>query len=199
VFTFGGLLNALAMIAPVHALEELVIEAIGSHYEWPALLSLFIAVLFIVPLVLLGVASRLTRRTSRGSLSLTATAVRFSRSLVPLGVGIWLAHYGFHFFTGFLTIVPVTQSVMIDWFGTPLLGEPRWQLSGLPESVTQAIELGVLSLGLIGSCLASWAIVRELGLERRWSSFFPGQACTGRFTRLRSGSCTNRWRCVAPF
>ena len=39
-------------------------------------------------------------------LALVPLAARYSYALVPLGLGMWLAHYGFHFFTGILTIVP---------------------------------------------------------------------------------------------
>ena len=38
--------------------------------------------------------------------------MRYSYGLVPLGFGMWLAHYGFHFLTGLYTIVPVTQSAV---------------------------------------------------------------------------------------
>ena len=42
-------------------------------------------------------------------------AVRYAYALVPLGAGIWLAHYGLHLLAGVLTIVPVTQSAVSDF------------------------------------------------------------------------------------
>ena len=39
---------------------------------------------------------------------------RYVYALVPLGFGMWLAHYSFHFLTGGLTLVPVVQSFLAD-------------------------------------------------------------------------------------
>ncbi|HEX6731761.1 MAG TPA: hypothetical protein VF074_17175, partial [Pyrinomonadaceae bacterium] len=90
--------------------------------------------------------------------SLISVAVRYSYSLVPLGFGIWLAHFGFHFLTGLYTFIPVTQAVLAD-LGWAVLGEPRWSLSGLPSNVVQLFEFGFIALGLIGSLLVSYGIV----------------------------------------
>ena len=53
-----------------------------------------------------------TRPVSTGRI-----ALRYAYGLVPFGFGMWLAHYGFHFLTGALTVVPVTQSAAIDLMG----------------------------------------------------------------------------------
>jgi hypothetical protein len=90
--------------------------------------------------------------------SLITVAVRYSYSLVPLGFGIWLAHFGFHFLTGLYTFIPVTQAALAD-LGWALLGEPRWSLSGLAPNVVQLFEFGFIALGLLGSLLVSYAIV----------------------------------------
>jgi hypothetical protein len=73
---------------------------------------------------------------------------------------MWLAHYGFHFFTGILTIIPVTQAALAS-FGVHLLGAPLWRWTGLPVHVVQPIELGFLLLGFAGSLL----VVRHLAEE----------------------------------
>jgi hypothetical protein len=65
-----------------------------------------------------------------------------------------LAHYGFHFLTGLLTVIPVAQSAVAD-LGKPLLGQPAWTLVGLPQDVVRVFEYGFLSLGLVGSLLVS--------------------------------------------
>src|SRR4030095_131926 len=76
--------------------------------------------------------------------------VRYSYALVPLGFGMWLAHYGFHFFTGLYTFIPTTQSAL-DSLGWAILGERRWPWTGLSLRVGQPLELGFLVLGLAGS------------------------------------------------
>ncbi|HEY6332506.1 MAG TPA: FesM, partial [Blastocatellia bacterium] len=98
--------------------------------------------------------------------SILQIAVRHSYALVPLGFGIWLAHYGFHFLTGLYTFIPVTQSAVAD-LGWPLLGTPRWTLTGFPPSVVHAFEIGFLGLGLVGSLLVSYRLAQS---ERQGST-----------------------------
>ena len=52
-------------------------------------------------------------------------ATRFSYALVPLGFGMWLAHYSFHFLTSYDTVVPAAQRFAAD-LGWRRLGEPDW-------------------------------------------------------------------------
>jgi hypothetical protein len=179
VFTFAALLNAFAMISPVYALEQWLARKLDMHVEWPILAALFVAALVIEPVILLGAAAAATRRRIGSHASLPAIATRFARSLVPIGFAVWLAHYGFHFFTGFLTVIPVSQNAALQALGTPLLGEPLWQLGGLPAAAVWPIELGFLSLGLVGSWLVAWSVAHELTSTRAWSAWLPFAALHG--------------------
>lgn len=175
LFTFGSLLNAFGMVSPVYALQRWIAGALGLASEASVLAVLFATLLVVEPLLLLAGATLWTRRAARRDESLAAIGVRYAYALVPLGFGVWLAHYAFHFLTGFLTFVPVAQSALGD-LGLPLLGEPRWQLGGLPERVVYPIELGLLALGLVGSLVVAWRISeRDAGpLARR--AFVPWAA-----------------------
>lgn len=173
VFTFGALLNAFAMISPVYALEQWVANVTGLRVEWPILGGIFGFALLVEPAVLLGAAAAVSRSAARSTESLLTLVNRFARSLLPLGFGVWLAHYGFHFFTGCFTIIPVAQNAAREAFGWSLLGEPLWHLGGLPESLVYAMELGFMGLGLLGSWMIAWSIAREMAPERTWSSFAP--------------------------
>ena len=82
--------------------------------------------------------------------------MRYAYALVPFGVGVWLAHYGFHFLTGARTIVPVTQSAAIDLAGAALLGEPDWRWArhaprrGLPAAARRrrcSARMGSIAAG----------------------------------------------------
>jgi hypothetical protein len=86
--------------------------------------------------------------------------VRYSYALIPLGFGVWLAHYGFHFLTGLLTFIPVAQSAAAG-AGWPILGEPRWGLAGLPVRTVYPLELGFLGLGLLGSLLLTYRLAED--------------------------------------
>jgi hypothetical protein len=173
IFTFGALLNAFAMISPVYAVEQWIADATGFRVEWPILTGIFAVALAFEPAILLGAAAAVTRRAAGLREPLLATVNRFARSLVPIGFGVWLAHYGFHFLTGFLTVIPVTKNAVLQAFSHPFFGLPDWQLGGLPESVVLTMEMGFLSMGLIGSWLVTWLIARELSPQCTWRVFSP--------------------------
>jgi hypothetical protein len=97
---------------------------------------------------------------------LLSLAVRYSYSFVPLGFGIWLAHFGFHFLTGLFTFVPVTQSALAD-AGWAALGQPHWGLSGLAPNVVQLFEFGFITLGLMGSLIVAYSIATTEIIEHR--------------------------------
>ena len=152
VFTFGALLNAFGMVSPVYALESSVAKVLGVEREFPVLVFVFGLFLVVEPLLLIGVAAWLTRVWGGSRKSIVAVAVRYSYVLAPLGFGIWLAHYGFHFLTGLYTIVPVTQAA--------LGGQPHWGTPGFAPNVVQLFEFGFVFLGLLGSLLVSYSIAR---------------------------------------
>lgn len=175
VFTFGALLNAFAMVSPVYALQAWLGDLLGTHAEVPVLAALFALALVIEPAVLVGLAAAVTRRATGSGDSLLVTATRFSYALVPLGLGLWVAHYGFHFLTGLWTFVPVTQKALAD-LGAPLLGAPNWRLTGLPVDLVMPLETGFVGLGLVGSLLVAWRIAEGNFGERRWAAFLPWAA-----------------------
>ena len=83
--------------------------------------------------------------------------------MVPIGFGVWLAHFGFHFFTGALTVIPVTQNAFVE-LGWPVLGKPdlaSWRLGGLSPSAVYPLELGFLTLGMIGAWIAAVRLGRR--------------------------------------
>src|SRR5262249_15696312 len=76
---------------------------------------------------------------------------RYAFAMVPLGFGVWLAHYGFHLLTGVLTVVPVFQSAAIDLFGRTVLGAPAWRWVGMQPGSVFPLQLGMVLLGAAGS------------------------------------------------
>jgi hypothetical protein len=159
LFTFGSLINALGMIAPVRGLEAGISQMFGFVSEAPALGVLFGVVLIVAPLLLLGGGAAITRLLARDrTRSLGAIAVSYAYALVPLGFGMWLAHYGFHLLTGALTIVPVTQRAALDLFAWPVLGQPLWKLTGMRPGSVFPIQAGFILLGTMGSLAAAYQI-----------------------------------------
>jgi hypothetical protein len=101
--------------------------------------------------VLLGSAAALTAWLTGTPFAAARTAAGYAFALVPLGCGVWLAHYGFHLLTGALTVVPVTQSAVMDLVGAPLLGAPLWRWTGMQPGAVFPLEAGAVLLGALGS------------------------------------------------
>lgn len=157
LFVFGGMLNAFAMVSPVYRLETWMAQLLGVVTEAPVLALLFVLALVVLPAVLLGSAAACSRLLSddRG-LSIRRIAMRYAYALVPLGFGVWTAHYGFHLLTGLLTVVPMTQRAAIELTGRAWLGEPLWRWTGMRPGNVFPIQLGCILLGAMGSLALSY-------------------------------------------
>jgi polyferredoxin len=156
VFTFGALLNAFGMVSPVYVLESWMAGAMHVSHEAPVLGTIFVFALVIEPLLLLAAAAWLTRTWGGSRRALLPLMVRYAYALVPLGFGMWLAHYSFHFLTGLLTLIPVVQNAV-----SPLLGPPFWRLTGIPVRFVQPLEFGFLALGLVGSLMVAHRLAED--------------------------------------
>jgi ferredoxin len=161
LFCFGALLNAFAMVTPVYGVEEWLAGLLGTASEAPVLVVLFLTGLLLLPAALMGLTGWLSWRSVRSTIggTLMTWVTRMAFALVPLGFGVWLAHYSFHLLTGFWTFVPVLQSFVSDIAGSPLLGAPRWYLGPLvPDALLYPVELGFLGLGWLGSLLVAYRL-----------------------------------------
>jgi polyferredoxin len=161
VFVFGALVNAGAMTAPVHAALVWTSERLGNQPEGVTLALLFIAGLLLLPAVAIGLPAAATKSLTGGGWTVSAVARRFVPALVPLGAGVWVAHYSFHLLTGLLVIVPVTQSAAIDMFGWAVLGEPLWRLTGVRSGLVFPLQLGAVLLGALGSTAVTLAVAQR--------------------------------------
>jgi hypothetical protein len=175
VFCFGALMNAFGMVSPVYTVEAWLGRALHVREEAPILALLFAVFLVVEPVILLGGAAWITRTWAGLKSGWLAVAVRYTYSIAPLGFGMWLAHYGYHFFTGLYTIVPVTQNALAE-LGWPVLGDPRWTLVGLPRTVVEPLEFGFLLLGLAGSLLIAWRLAEDDSEDHALRAFSPWAA-----------------------
>jgi hypothetical protein len=176
LFTFGALLNAFAMVRPVYVLEEWLAALLNTQSELLVLALIFLVGLVILPLTLLASTGWISRRLAgvTGTPALLVWTTRYTYALVPLGFGVWLAHYGFHFLTGFWTFVPVVQSFVADVLGKPFLGAPRWDLGPLlPAALLTLVEVGFLGLGWFGSLLVVYRLAEEHRANQPWRAFVP--------------------------
>ena len=147
VFASGALFTAFAMTAPGVAVERWLGRITGLTSDTLVFAMMFVMAVLVIPFAVVAATGWLTQTTS-GALK---TAIPFVHALVPLGVGVWLAHYGFHLLTGAFTIVPVTQSAAIDAMGVAALGEPMWHWVGLRSGTVFPLQIGVVLLAAVGS------------------------------------------------
>ncbi|MCO6453651.1 MAG: hypothetical protein J5I90_22910 [Caldilineales bacterium] len=145
----ASLSNAFGMTPPVYQLQAGLAIALPFLTGGLGLLLIFGVLNLLLPGSLTLVASWLSRSFAGRNESLRASFSRFIPALIPLGFGMWLAHYGFHFATGALTIIPVLQNFALD-HGVRLLGAtPNWMLGPiLPSRWLLPLEMVFMLVGL---------------------------------------------------
>lgn len=172
VFTFGALLNAFGMVSPVHAAQAWIGDVLGTDSDAAILGALFGLGMVVEPVVLLLLAGWITRRVTGSGDGLLPIVTRFAYSLIPLGLGVWVAHHTFHTLAGLWTFVPVVQDALRS-VGLGVLGEPLWHLRGVPPGLVLPLEYGLLTLGIVGSLLVAWRIAQREHPERAGGAFAP--------------------------
>ena len=169
VLVFGAFLNAFGMVTPVYGFERWMGATLHIGTEPPLLAIIFGIGLIVLPVVLLGLAAAASRALTGDTDSLVTIALRYCYTLVPLGLGMWLAHYGYHLLTGGLTIIPLAQQFSAD-LGLPSFGPPNWAIAGLiPADWTWLTPIAVVALqcGAFGSLLTLGRIAGRRHRERR--------------------------------
>jgi cytochrome c oxidase assembly factor CtaG len=164
VLTFGAFANAAGMVAPVlEWRDRLRSPLLGA--------SLFyLAALVLLPPLAAGGAALLAHRWGSLTAGPVEVATRFAFALVPLGLGMWLAHYGFHLLTGYDAALPAAQRFAGD-LGLTALGAPEWVCNCCRPVGDWVLRLELLALdgGLLLSLYAGYRIACSLAPR-------PGQA-----------------------
>jgi ferredoxin len=152
--SFMGLMNAFGMVPPVYSLLDWLETDLGLHSEALRLGLLFVFGDFLLPAALAIGAAWLGALWSRNRHpdALKDNTAEYAPAFLPVGFGIWLAHYGFHFAIGGLSIIPVMQSFLLDhgltWFGNA----PNWELSAvIPVDWIFPLQLAAILAGYFGS------------------------------------------------
>ena len=189
VLVFGAFLNAFGMVKPVYGFERWLGATLHIGAE-PVLLAIIFGIgLIALPLLLVVLAAAASRALARVAEPLPTIALRYCYTLVPLGLGMWLAHYGYHLLIGGLTIVPLAQQFCAD-LGLPLLGRPNWAIAALiPADWTWLTPIAVVALqcGAFGSLLTLGRVAGRQHRERRtarraalpWALLIVALCCAG--------------------
>lgn len=163
VLTLLAFLNAAGMVAPVVAWQDQCSAALERANPLLVVTVSFVSALAAL-LSVLGIVAGLGRWWSGDSGRWLESATRFSYALVPLGFGMWLAHYSFHFLTSAGSAIPAVQRFAVDR-GSAWLGAPAWGCSccGATADWLLCLEILFLDLGL----LLSLVLAYRIALERR--------------------------------
>jgi len=157
VLVAAAFVNAFGMTTPVYPLLDAVAARLGTGSALATTGVLFLGGIVILPLVLAALASLGTRLLAREPGSVVEIGSRYVWGLVPVGFGMWLAHYLFHFLHGALTVVPVAQQYLLDlglWSG-----QPAWALGAIiPTQWILPLELLLLETGFLVGLLVTWRI-----------------------------------------
>lgn len=169
VLVFGAFANAAGMIAPVTGGLKMIAGSAGVPRFLPTTLFHLFA-LIVLPLLTVGGTAVLSRRWSGHNTSTLETATRYTRALIPLGFGMWLAHYSFHFLTSWKTALPVAQRFAGD-HGIWAVGHAAWSLSccGPTPGWLLPVDILFLDLGLLLSLYTAWRIAPTLKALAPWA------------------------------
>ncbi len=149
---FLAFVNAAGMIGPVQPVLDGIGRALGTDREWVTWTVFLLATLGIAPALLLAKATAASWWLTGGVVPARRLGLRMAAGLVPVGFGMWVAHYGFHLLASGLTLVPVLHRVGNDvaFVG----GTPDWSLGPiLPAAWLLPVELLAVEGGLLGSIL----------------------------------------------
>jgi len=159
VTVFGAFANAAGMVEPVQAWERTTAARFGVASTLPILTAALALAVLAAPALTSAAAAWTAQRLSSSTASVRSIACRFAFAFVPLGLGMWTAHFLFHLLTGAGALRPVVQRVASELSGA-VLGAPAWAASApaaAPDSIT-ALELLLLDIGLLASLYTGWRI-----------------------------------------
>src|SRR6516165_5740521 len=170
VLVFGAFANAAGMIGPVAEGQERLAMLAGVRSPLLATTAFYLLALVALPLLAVGGAAALSRRWDRLKAGTLEVATRYAYALMPLGFGMWLAHYSFHFLTSYDTAVPVAQRFAAD-LGLAWLGAPAWDRGCCPPMTGWLLPLEFLFLdvGLLLSLYAGYRLAPSLKALVPWA------------------------------
>jgi hypothetical protein len=166
VLVFGAFANAAGMVGPVAEWQARLAVLVGIRSPLVATTAFYLVAVVVLPMLAVGGAAALSRRlglrveawSPDHAPTLLGVATRYAYALVPLGFGMWLAHYCFHFLTSYAAAVPVAQRFAAD-LGLTSLGEPAWSSACCSPATPWLLPLELLFLD-VGLLLSLYTVYR---------------------------------------
>jgi ferredoxin len=193
VLAFSAFASTAAMVAPVVAWRDRLVERLSMGSALSATSLFFLVTLVLAPALMVGgavAAGRLLGSVVRsptlqsplrppepsgvggsgGGAPAREIFCRFSLALAPLGLAMWGAHVLFHLLTGWNMPWPVLQRATTD-LGLGWLGWPHWTMSHslFAADTLLAIQLLLLDAGLLLTLYIGWRVANTFA-PRVWTS-----------------------------
>jgi hypothetical protein len=178
VFCFGAFANAAAMVAPVAAWERAFGRRLGLDSERVSIALLLLLAVVLVPWFSTALAGRLGGVLSRLQLTHAErrdVVRRLGFSLLPLGFGMWLAHFSFHLATagGSLSLAVARVARSLGLQAPHVMTAPPL----IAADALLPLEITALGVGLWVTLFVAWRIAFDaarlwrpaLGLFAPWA------------------------------
>ncbi|MGB7337676.1 MAG: hypothetical protein WBC91_02205, partial [Phototrophicaceae bacterium] len=170
MLAFFSVVNAFGMVPPVFELLEWF-SSIGFTNEFMPLFIIFFTGAILLPILLSLSAAKLSQIMTKTAkrISMRDTVATFAPAFVPLALGIWIAHYGFHFLIAPLSFIPIFQ----EFFGAT---QGNWATYGiqLDQNIIGLIQLIALLGGFMWSMvIAMQAATRVYGQRASFGGLMP--------------------------
>jgi cytochrome c oxidase assembly factor CtaG len=180
VAVFGALVSAAVMVDPVMRRMHAIYAGLGLRSMTPVTTGLFVGGLILLPLLLVRTCGAASAHFGGLAGGWRPQARSFAFAMIPLGASMWTAHFAFHLFSGWQSIVPVANRI----FGLPAAA---LVFSAQAPSWLPATQLLVLGAGLVLSVGIAWNTARQqtnqarsaIGILLPWSLLAIGFYATG--------------------
>ena len=171
VFVFAAFANSGGMVIPVLRWEQALHDSFGTSAGSVFMTLLFFGAVLLVPFLLAFACAFLGTRLAGMATRWREVICGFSISLAPLGFGMWLAHFVFHFLAGSYTVFPVIERIARDLGASKV--SPRWNVSSLAFVGLPGLQILFLNAGCLLALWLFWRKSKALSAHRTIVLFLP--------------------------
>ncbi|MCU1238946.1 MAG: yccM [Candidatus Solibacter sp.] len=160
ILVFGAFVNAAGMTDPVMMWMHRWHGRLRLGSMVPIMTAVYLCGVLIVPGILATACGWVSQCWKRETVTRKELACSFTLALIPVGFGMWLAHFSNHLATGWSSFVPaierfLSRDASADYPPGPI---PGW----LPS-----VELLFLGMGLLLTLHSAWRVACRISEGRR--------------------------------
>ena len=151
ILVFGAFVNAAGMTEPVMMWMHHWHARLEFRSMAPIVTSLYAVGLLILPAISAAACGWVSHCWGQAGNSWKDLTCSFTLALIPVGFGMWLAHFSNHLVAGWSSFVPAAERVLSRV--SPGIYPRAWIPGWLPS-----LELVLLGLGLLLTLYSAWAV-----------------------------------------